>query len=87
MSANRHIRRGIARSRATVRSAGELAPFRFAVMLLGLLALAVQSFVVQTHIHIPQGAGKAQSISLITLAASVVTDAAGKAIAKGRRGR
>jgi len=82
MSANRHIRRGIARSRAHAGRAGELAPFRFAIVLLGLLALAVQSFVVQTHIHIPQGAGKAQSVSLVTLAASVVSDAAGNALAK-----
>ena len=74
MSANRHIRRGIARSRASAGRARELAPFRFAILLLGLLALAVQSFVVQTHIHIPQGAGKAQSVSLLTLAASALAD-------------
>jgi len=43
-------------------------------MMLGLLALAVQSFVVQTHIHIPQAAGRSQSVSLITLAAAAVTD-------------
>ena len=44
------------------------------VMMLGLLALAVQSFVVQTHIHIPQSAGRSQSVSLITLAAAAVAD-------------
>ena len=41
------------------------------VGLLGLLAVALQSFVVQTHIHVQQPAVRAQALGLTTLAASV----------------
>ncbi len=63
------------RARAGV--ARKVGPLHFVVLMIGLLALAVQSFVVQTHIHIPQGAGRAQTVSLVTLAATVVSDASG----------
>jgi hypothetical protein len=33
-----------------------------------------QTLVVQTHIHIPQAAGKSQSISLLALAATALTE-------------
>ena len=49
---------------------------RIMVMLFALVALAVQSFVIQTHIHIPQGGGRAQSVSLITLAAAALSEKA-----------
>jgi hypothetical protein len=42
------------------------------VAVFGLLAVALQSFVVQTHIHVQQPAFRAQAISLITLAAASV---------------
>ena len=44
------------------------------MLMLGLMALAVQSFVIQTHIHIPQTAGKAQTVSLVTLAAAALAE-------------
>lgn len=80
MNENRHIRRSRMRAPASGTVARSTAPMRFVVMMLGLLALAVQSFVVQTHIHIPQAAGKAQTVSLMTLAAVVVTDKSGMAL-------
>ena len=42
--------------------------------LFGLLAVALQSFVVQTHIHVQQPAFRTQVVSLITLAAASVAD-------------
>jgi hypothetical protein len=63
------------RARAGV--ARKVGSLHFVMMMIGLLALAVQSFVVQTHIHIPQGAGRAQTVSLVTLAATAVSDASG----------
>jgi hypothetical protein len=44
------------------------------LLLLALVALAAQTLVVQTHIHIPQTAGKSQSISLLALAATALTE-------------
>jgi hypothetical protein len=76
MTENRHTRRSRMRAHAAVAVARKVAPLQVLLVLLGFLALAVQSFVVQTHIHIPQGAGKAQSVSLITLAADAVVHAA-----------
>ena len=75
MTENRHIRRRIAWERNRAR-----APFRFGVShlmvgLLGLLAVALQSFVVQTHIHVQQPTVHAQALGLITLAAASVSDA------------
>ena len=78
MSEKLYIRGSIIPARAVMRVTPKLAGLRFAVMLLCFLALAVQGFVVQTHIHLPQAAGKAQTVSLITLAAAVVSDASGK---------
>ena len=73
---NRHIKRSLApRPRALLKRRA-VSRLRFMVAVLALLALAVQSFVVQTHIHIPQVGGKAQTVSLITVAASVVHDQA-----------
>lgn len=71
MSENRHIRRSLRRGPVAV--ARPRVPSTLAMILIGVLALAIQSFVVQTHIHIPQnGAGKVQTVSLITLAAAAV---------------
>lgn len=57
-------------------------PHLFAA-LFGLLAVALQSFVVQTHIHVQQPAFRTQAISLITLAASSM---AGVELALGQDG-
>ena len=48
MNENRHIRRSLARSRTTTVRVRSQSFWGFA--LLALLALAIQSFVVQTHI-------------------------------------
>lgn len=39
--------------------------------LLALLAIALQSFVVQTHIHIRQSSGGIQTMSIVTIAKSI----------------
>lgn len=70
MIENRHIRRSFLRARIGVAPMPSSA--RWAMIVLGVLALFIQSFVVQTHIHIPQATGKAQTLSLITLAAAAV---------------
>ena len=68
MTANRHRKRQLAHER--VRGAIARAPSMARVMmgLLALLAVALQSFVVQTHIHMGQGSGGIQTISIITAA-------------------
>jgi hypothetical protein len=74
MTENRHSRRRIAWERTRART-----PFRFRahhllVAFFGLLAVTLQSFVVQTHIHVQQPAVRAQALGLITLAAAAVAD-------------
>jgi hypothetical protein len=73
MNENRHIRRRVMweRNRARVGLSIRL-PHLF-VAVLGLLAVALQSFVVQTHIHVQQPAFHTQAVSLITLAAASIT--------------
>ena len=68
MTENRHIRRRIGWER---RHPGVAARIRFPqllVVFLGVLSLALQSFVVQTHVHAPQ-AFAAKSASFIALIA------------------
>jgi hypothetical protein len=72
MIGNRHIRRRIAWERTRARH-----PFRFRaphllVAFFGLLAVALQSFVVQTHIHVQQPVLHAQTLKLVTLVAGSV---------------
>jgi hypothetical protein len=76
MTANRHIKRSLAReaSHATVARL-PLAP-RLLMVLIGLLALALQSFVVQTHIHAARTSSGIQTAAIANAvkgaAASVV---------------
>jgi hypothetical protein len=71
MSDNRHIRRRIVSERSQARAVSALRCSHLLVALIGFLAIALQSFVVQTHIHVPQGAARVQPVSFITaLAAS-----------------
>lgn len=73
MIENRHSRRKALRVRATVTT------LRHPSMLFGLLAivaLLVQILVVQTHIHIPQTAGRPQTVSVTTLAKVLVSGVA-----------
>ena len=66
MSANRHIIRAKASARVractTTRSVSVV---HWLVVVVAFLALTVQSFVVQTHIHMPLLTGKAQTLSQI----------------------
>jgi hypothetical protein len=68
MSVNRHGKRQLARERAHVAIARAPSVVRVAMGLLALLAVALQSFVVQTHIHMGQGSGGIQTISIVTAA-------------------
>lgn len=70
MTENRHIRRRIAWDRARARVASGLRASHALIALLGFLAVALQSFVVQTHVHLPQAAVHVQPVSFITLLAA-----------------
>ena len=80
MTENRHIRRRIAWERSRPRAVWMFRAPHLVVAFLGLLAVALQSFVVQTHIHIQQPTVSAHSLGLIALAAASGPEAAsGKA--------
>jgi hypothetical protein len=85
MAENRQLRRHYARARTRTLRAPSLA--QWAPILIGCLALFIQSFVVQTHIHIPQRIGSPQTVSLITLAAAVVDGGTLHGAAKAPRDR
>jgi len=72
MSENRHIRRRILWERGRPRVPLRLGLPHLFVAVFGLLAVALQSFVVQTHIHVQQPAYRTQAVSLITLAANSI---------------
>jgi len=69
MIENRHIRRRVTWERSRARAIWTFRAPHLVVALLGLLAVALQSFVVQTHIHVQQAAFRTQAVNLITLAA------------------
>jgi hypothetical protein len=75
MTENRHIRRRVLWERSRARAPFRLALPHLFVALFGLLAVALQSFVVQTHIHVQQPAYRTQAVSLITLAAASIVGA------------
>jgi len=68
MTDNRQSRRNIARQRSSAAIARRVSVSSWPIVILGLLAVIIQSFVVQTHIHIPQATGASQSVSVVTLA-------------------
>jgi len=68
MTDNRQSRRNIARQRSSAAIARRVPVSSWSIVILGLLAVIIQSFVVQTHIHIPQATGASQSVSVVTLA-------------------
>ena len=74
MTENRHIRRRITWERTRARTHFRFRAHHLLVAFFGLLAVALQSFVVQTHIHVQQPAVRAQALGLITLAAASVAD-------------
>ena len=72
---NRYTRRRISSEHSRAVIAGQASHSRILFLLLGLLALAIQILVVQTHIHIPQAAGLPQTVSVTTLAKTLVSGA------------
>jgi DUF2946 family protein len=74
MIENRHIRRRVAWERSRTRATFRLRFSHVMVGLLGLIAVTLQSFVVQTHIHIQQPVVRTQAMGLITLVAASVSD-------------
>jgi len=83
MTENRHIRRRIMWEQGRTRAPFRLALPHLFMAVFGLLAVALQSFVVQTHIHVQQPAYRTQAVSLITLAAASI---AGADFASGQTG-
>ncbi len=72
---NRHARRSAARTRASAANASPAAPCsRILVIVLALVALAIQTLVVQNHVHHLQSAGNAQTVSQTTLLADEGAD-------------
>jgi hypothetical protein len=70
MSGNRHIRRRIAWERSRPRARFGFRASHLLVAFCGVLALILQSIVVQTHVHVPHAAAPAKPISFITLIAA-----------------
>jgi hypothetical protein len=83
MSENRHIRRRIAWERTRARTHFRFRAHHLLVAFFGLLAVALQSFVVQTHIHVQQQGARTHALGLITLAA---VSAPGSEFASGQAG-
>ena len=69
MSDNRHARRSGAASKITsvAKMSHKTPRLSILVILLAFVALAIQTLVIQSHVHSPQATGTAQSASLITL--------------------
>jgi hypothetical protein len=74
MSENRHIRRRIAWAHTRARPHFRFRAPHLLVAFFGLLAVALQSFVVQTHIHVQQPTAQTQAVKLVTLAAASVAN-------------
>ncbi len=71
MTANRHRKRQLAREHVGVAIARAPSLARVVMGLLALFAVALQSFVVQTHIHMRQGSGVIQTMSIVTVAKTI----------------
>lgn len=83
MTENRHIKRSLAREQVHAHAVRVPSLPSLAMILIGLLALAVQAFVVQTHIHMPQGRAGIQTVSVPTVVMGAVAsavDASAKAV-------
>ena len=70
MTENRHIKRSLAREHARAAVAPRVPLTRWLMALCGFVAIVIQSLVVQTHIHIPQG-GALQTVSIATVAGHI----------------
>jgi hypothetical protein len=67
---NRHERRNAARKTIAPSAPSEAPRSRILLILLALVALTIQTVVIQSHVHTPQTAVRVQSASLITLVAA-----------------
>jgi hypothetical protein len=76
MITNRHNRRNAVREPAQAMIVRQPPLPRMLCVLLAVVALMIQILVVQTHIHIPQTAGRLQTVSITTLAQALVSGAA-----------
>jgi hypothetical protein len=76
MIENRHSRRKAVRKPAQAVIVRQPPLPRMLFVLLAVVALMIQILVVQTHIHIPQTAGRLQTVSITTLAQALVSGAA-----------
>jgi hypothetical protein len=74
MTYNRHSRRKAAREVGGVSTLRLPTLQNLILILLAVMALSIQTLVVQTHIHIPRTDGSAQTVSLVTLAAAALSD-------------
>jgi hypothetical protein len=72
MTENRHVRRRLSSERPRTAVARVPSLHRVVFILLALVALSVQSFVVQAHIH--SAAARVQAISLVTLVNGIAGD-------------
>jgi len=79
MIGNRHHRRKAARERVEAMIVRHAPAHLVLFILLTAIALAVQILVVQTHIHIPQAAGRSASVSIMTVAQNLIAGAAAEA--------
>src|SRR5258706_6818065 len=80
MTAGRHRKRQLARERVRAAVARTPSVARMLMGLLALLAVALQCFVVQTHIHMPQRSGNIQTVSIATIARHVAAIAVPAAV-------
>ena len=73
MIENRHNRRKAVRERACAVAVSNASLPRVLFVLLAVVAMAIQILIVQAHIHIPQATGHSTSVSIVTVAKSILT--------------
>jgi hypothetical protein len=77
MTESHHIRRCVARGRSWSTITPQSLVSRILLLLLAVVALAIQTLVVQGHIHLPQTAGQQPTVSSRARAPAAVTDTSG----------
>jgi hypothetical protein len=76
MIENRHSRRKAVRECARATAVGHQSLPRALSVLMAVVALVIQILVVQTHIHIPQVSGRSASVSIVTVAQTLMAGSA-----------
>ena len=72
MIENRHDRRKSARERGKAVAVRHRSWSSVLLVLLAIAAMAIQILVVQAHIHIPQAAGRSASVSIVSIAQTLI---------------